>query len=283
MAINYNPGNWVFPTEDANSPGGTLSPESVSLRREPASYSDLDNLGGNTARSSAELTWDKITDRVKAMLGYPVVSVYTPDESIDQFKDDAFTQFASSVFQNQTLALPPLPVQKLPTAEVPFIYNVEPYGVRSGQNMVYFRDEFTLTEAINFWNLQSNNLLLPLLAAQNYNQIANVMGRKFDWSYDTVTGTLYVTMCPAGTQVLSVRAKCMYTKDTLTRNALQWIYRMTLALTKISEGRIRSKYADGGTGVVSDGATLLQEGQEEYKDLIEKLDGFISLDYGIRR
>lgn len=229
------------------------------------------------------MTDSQIIEQVKETLGYPVVSVYTPDTSIKSFLTAGFDLLSSTVLRQVTLALPCSSVQKLNKEEIPLIIDVVPYTSSGDKQQVYIRDAFSLTEAIEYFNVNSQGILAPILANISYNQINYAFNNAFDWHYDRHTGELYATNIPSNASILAATAKIYYTRETLTKELETWLFEYTLAKTKIVEGRIRSKYKEGSVGAVSDGESLLSEGNAEVAALKEELKNFVPLNIGRRR
>ena len=148
---------------------------------------------------------------------------------------------------------------------------------------VYYRDEFSLSDAIRYFNVFSgNSIVVPVTATILYNQINYNFNMSFDWKYDDATGELYTTHIPDGTQFLVCKAKVIYDREDLDPEYDEWLLRYAEAQTKITEGRIRGKYKEGSVGATSDSDQLVSEGQSELQEAIAALDGFIPMDVGRR-
>lgn len=223
-------------------------------------------------------------EKVKEELGYPVLSVYTPDTSIEHFIDTGVSQIVAKVLRKVNMSLPCLPTQHLNNVEVPLITEVIPYRVSPQHSgLTYMRDAFSISEAMEYYNVTTESVSIPILANMFHNQINNAFNMAFDWHYDRHTGILYATNIPVDANCLAVTAKILYTRETLTTELEDWLFNFTSAKTKIVEGRIRSKYKEGSIGAPSDGETLIAEGKEELTTLADKLESFVALDIGRRR
>jgi hypothetical protein len=230
----------------------------------------------------ADVTYANIPERAKRRLGWPTVEVYTDDETISQFVDDGFDLLASTVSQNAKMALPCKDIIQLPKEEVAIVTNVEPYGTRGSKGLIYVRDDFSIAEAVEYFNLQVQSLLTPILATMNFNQMRSAFGSIFHWHYDRHDGKLYCENVPREALCLAASVKITHTKETLKREHRTWLFDYTLANLKITEGRIRSKFEGSGAST-TDGATMLTEGIAEQEILKGQLQNFIALDYGQRR
>lgn len=220
---------------------------------------------------------------IKGQFGFPAVSVYTPDTTIEFHINQAFDLLASKVLCETTAAFECLPVQKLNNTEIQLVLDVKPYTVAEGKTLPYFRSSFSLAESIQYFSINSDGVLIPVLATVLQNQLNNVMGKAFSWKYVRATGLLYAENIPEGSAILAATIKTTHTWETLSPEHVQWIFRYALAKTKIVEGRIRSKFRDNSSSLVSDGTDLLQEGNAEIPTLEAELIDFIPLNVGTRR
>lgn len=223
-----------------------------------------------------------LLDNIKRSLGYPTIMVHTEDETIKMNLDIAFDTFTAKVLRKVTMALPLRGITRFNPYDVRIIYKVTPFKLSNPDVSVYSMDVFNLSVAVEYYN-QCSDLLTPILASMVQSQLGDVTGKKFNWKYDTSSRALYCTNIPQGASVLVAEAKVMYEWDTLPKSEMNWIFGYALALTKIVEGRIRSKYREGATALISDGETLISEGKEEQAQLQESLENFISLNIGVRR
>lgn len=230
------------------------------------------------------MTNAEMIENAKEELGHPVLSIHTPDASIEHFIEVGLSQITSKVLRKVNMSLPCLPTQHLNNVEVPLIIDVIPYKASPQHSgLTYMRDAFSISEAMEYYNVSTETIEIPILATMFHNQVNNAFNMAFDWHYDRHTGTLYTTNVPSDADCLAVTAKILYTRETLTTELENWLYEYTLAKLKVVEGRIRSKYKEGSIGAPSDGDTLIAEGKEELTSLTEKLESFVALDIGRRR
>lgn len=225
---------------------------------------------------------ENIVKRVKTSLGYPVVDVYMSDEMIKEQVGIALEKFSSSVFKGVILTLPAIEFQELNPDEIALVTQVEPYFPNDKKSSLYVQDEFSLAEAERYFNTRSQSIGTPILAKILRQQMSRVFDSKFDWHYDRTTGGLYLDNVPANISTISVFAKKYYTLEDLPKYAEDWLFEYTLALCKIVEGRIRSKFKDSFPGAPTDGDTLTSEGMSEREALQVSLLDFISYDMGVR-
>lgn len=240
------------------------------------------------------MQYSKIVEKVKAALGYPVVTVYTPDSSIEDAIDTGMSLLTGRALRTVDFILPANKENRLNPQEIQIVVDVRPFTGASNiigalnvtgnsEEDFYSRSEFTLNELLTFYNYSEGGILQPVLANVMYSQMMDAFGAKFDWHYDSSTGILYCANVPSATQVLYVQAKVLHTYETLEPEKVVWLFEYALARTKQIEGRIRSKYSEGSIGAPSDGDTLLQEAATELQAATEKLESFTQLNYGVRR
>jgi len=232
------------------------------------------------------MTDSEIVEQIKFDLGWPVIEVYTPDKSIESFIKKGLEEFRAQVYQEVSFVVPNRSHQKLDHKKIRFVFDVTPYQFTSNNASdinVYYRDEFSLSDAIRYFNVFSgNSIIVPVVASILYNQINYNFNMSFDWEYDDTTGELYTTHIPDGTQFLVVKAKIIYERESLAPEHDKWLLSYAEAQTKITEGRIRGKYKEGSVGATSDSDQLIQEGQAELQTAIDNLQSFIPLDLGRR-
>ena len=232
------------------------------------------------------MTDSEIIEQIKMDLGEPVIDVYTPDKSIQSFINKGLELLRSWVYQKVTFVVPCQSINRLDKEKVRIVIDVVPYqltGTTDGNIPVYYADDFSLATAVQYYNIYNNNsVLTPVLAAMNYNQLNYAFNMQFDWKYDDTTGELYVTHIPDRAQVLVVKAKTIYERETLDPEYDAWLLKFAEGQTKITEGRIRSKYKEGSVGATSDGDQLIQEGQAEVQACMDEIQSFVPMDVGRR-
>lgn len=231
------------------------------------------------------MTDSEIIEHVKVSLGYPVVDVYTPDTSIQIFINEGLEHLRSWAYKRISFVVPCLTRQKLDRERIRYVQEVTPYQMTSdaGNIPVYYRDDFSLATAVQYFNIyNTNDILTPVLASMTYNQMGYFFNTKFDWKYDDATGELFVTHIPEGSQCLVVKAKVVYERQDLESDREAWLLRYAKAQTKVTEGRIRSKYREGSVGATSDGEALVAEGQADLQLCMDELQSFVPLDVGRR-
>ena len=115
-------------------------------------------------------------------------------------------------------------------------------------------------------------------------QIRNTTSTDLDFKFDKSTKKLYINIATGTPSYITIEyiptiktpedIKSEYWEDILVR--------LSLALTKVAIGRVRSRYTQSNALWQGDGETILQEGQEELKELrtilIENSDLYFPVD-----
>lgn len=232
------------------------------------------------------MTDSEIIEQIKMDLGHPVIDIYTPDKNIQSFINKGLEILRSWAFRKVSFVVPCKSCQTLDREKVRFVFDVVPYQFTDGSanNIpVYYRDDFSLATACQYFNIYNqNDILTPVLASMTYNQLNYAFNMQFDWKYDDTTGQLFTTHIPEGTQVLVVKAKTIYERDTLDPELDAWLLKYAEGQTKITEGRIRGKYKEGSVGATSDSDQLVQEGQTEVQACIDEIQSYVPMDVGRR-
>ena len=138
-----------------------------------------------------------------------------------------------------------------------------------------------LSGAGNIPNLQSYTL--NYLSWNTLNQIRNNTSTDLAFRYDKSKDKLYINT--QGDTPLSITIEYIPKFECVEEiKSDYWIdilVRFSVALTKITLGRIRSRYTQSGALWQQDGQIILQEGLNEYKELQEHLKNNAMLCYPI--
>lgn len=114
-------------------------------------------------------------------------------------------------------------------------------------------------------------------------QIRNTLSTDLIFRYDKSSNRLYINIASGAPGNVTIEYVPRYdTVDEIVSD--YWIdalVRMAVALTKITVGRVRTRYTQANALWTQDGAQLLQEGLEEYRALQEYLQANTQLVYGI--
>lgn len=210
----------------------------------------------------------EVTDQIKALLGHPVVAVHTPDSTIEMNIRKAYKKYCTKILSEKTLAIPYSGGSRYDIKEIEpetvVVLNVTP-ELQSSAGYSEFNEFDVRTQMLYTGSYGS---IQDYAYARQRNGNLQYLFDTFDFEYKEPY--LYVDNIPYGVDELTV--ELLY-KAPIEEVEGDWIEEYALALTKIVEGRIRSKFNGGPMEFESDGPTLVEEGNQEVRDLEEALKG----------
>lgn len=114
-------------------------------------------------------------------------------------------------------------------------------------------------------------------------QIRNTLSTDLAFTYDKAANKLYVNISSGTPGNITIEYVPRYdsVEEITSSYWIDTIIRMAVALTKITVGRIRSRYTQSNAIWTQDGAQLLDEGLAEYRALQEYLQTNTQLSYGM--
>lgn len=119
----------------------------------------------------------------------------------------------------------------------------------------------------------SNGDIEPIVRQLAMAQVSNVLSQDFQWKYDLDNQVVYCTCKQSKPSQVTIRYVPDY-QDVSEIKSQVWIdylVRLGEANMKKALGRSRSKYKVEGSNVTLDGEILLQEANEEFKQIREEL------------
>lgn len=213
-------------------------------------------------------------ERAKRRLGYPVVSISTPDESIQSF-------IAEAVERVQPYVRDTVYIEG--TAPV---VNLEGMNVLSIRRVLPSRNTFATPTTggeidpfftVNLYPQARTQQRLVSIATMNLYRTEMEALIPKDWEFRD--NKLYLSGFSG-----NVVAECI-TKEVLNKLPQvyqSWMFDYSVALLKISEGEIRSKIRVPNSPVETNGSELKSEGLAEKKGLEEKLGRELSSFFATR-
>lgn len=114
-------------------------------------------------------------------------------------------------------------------------------------------------------------------------QIRNTLSTDLAFRYDKSSNRLYINVSSGAPGSITIEYVPRYdsVEEIVSDYWIDSLIRMAVALTKITVGRVRTRYTQSNALWTQDGAQLLQEGLEEYRALQEYLQANTQLVYGI--
>lgn len=158
------------------------------------------------------------------------------------------------------------------------VYRTEGYtGDANGEvstsavDPMYAQTWMAFTAGGNYYNI--NNYIYNYLAYNTLLQMRNTTSTDLAFKQDKYGKKLYINSQYDNPKLVTIEYIPVYEKvEEITSD--YWIdilKRISLALTKIALGRVRTRFVQTNALVTDDGATILQEGNEELTTLRETL------------
>ena len=133
----------------------------------------------------------------------------------------------------------------------------------------------------NMYNFQ--DYVYNYLSWNTLLQIRNTTSTDLAFVFDRASNSLYINISSGTPQYITVEYVPKYddVEEVKSDFWIDVITQMSLALTKITLGRIRTRYTQSNALWTQDGETILQEGISEYQTLQDYLRQNTQLTYGI--
>ena len=137
--------------------------------------------------------------------------------------------------------------------------------------------------ANNYYGYNTNNWALNYAAYNTMQQIGSTFSTDLDYHEDQSGGKLYINFTEAAPPKITIE----YVPKLEDVNEIKGEYwtdillRLSLAHTKITLGRIRTRYTLNDAIWAQDGETLLTEGKEELNALRERLEAQANFTYPV--
>ena len=232
---------------------------------------------------------EDVRDEIKLKLTGDLLEFELEDDTLDKVIQSAIRELQRYITTTRLLTIPFQPCIDLSNTEdengepidvnyVVMIYRTEDLGgTTSNATEVSSYDPMQVAQ----WQLLSGmgNLTYFQDAVYNYSswvtlqQLRNTTSTDLAFKFDKVTKKLYINVSTGTPKFITIEYIPVI-KSVEDINSEYWediLVRLSLALTKVTVGRIRSRYTQSNALWQGDGETILQEGQEELKELRQAL------------
>lgn len=158
------------------------------------------------------------------------------------------------------------------------IYRTEGYtgdttigATSSSVDPMYAQTWMAFTSGGNYYNI--NNYIYNYLSYNTLLQMRNTTSTDLAFIQDKVGKKLYINSQYDNPAYVTIEYIPVYqnVEEITSDYWIDMLKRMSLALVKIALGRIRTRYVQSNALLTDDGATMLQEGTEELKEIRETL------------
>ena len=227
-----------------------------------------------------------VRDEIKLKLTGDLLEFELEDETIDKVIASAIRELQRYITTTRLITIPfkqcidlsnpdDTNGEELNVNYVAMIYRTDELGGNTTSSSSY--DPMQVAQ----WQMLSGmgNLKYFQDAVYNYSawttlqQIRNTTSTDLAFKFDKVTKKLYINTSTGTPDYITIEYIPVI-KDVEEIQSEYWediLVRLSLALTKVTIGRIRSRYTQSNALWQGDGETILQEGQEELKELREAL------------
>ena len=232
-------------------------------------------------------------EEIKLQLTGGVLELEIDDSTLDKIINSAFRELQRYIDSTYLETLPYAPCINLGERKINSVVRVfRAQGILSTQSAdvsnstpvsdpMYFAQWQVMNGVGGVYNIQ--NYVYNYATALTSLQIRNTLSTDLIFRYDKHTNMLYVNVSGGVPKSITVEYVPRF-DDVSEITSDFWIdmlMRLSVALTKVTLGRVRSKYSQSNALWQLDGDTLLSEGNAELSDLRERLVASTQLVYPI--
>lgn len=129
----------------------------------------------------------------------------------------------------------------------------------------------------------NQNYLSNIMSYSSVQQINNTLSTDLAFRFDRMENKLYINCSTDRPTTITIEYIPRFdnVEEILSDFWIDIIVKLSVALTKVTLGRIRSRFTQNGALWTQDGEAILNEGNTELNDIREKLKASTQLVYGI--
>lgn len=228
------------------------------------------------------MTTQDVIDEIKLELTGGVLELELPDTTLNVVVHKALREIQRYIDSTELMTIPfasCITLDDSVVSSVSKVYRVEGYeGESSTQSSgvvdpMYAQQWMVFSNGGTMYNL--NDYVMNFLSWNTLMQMRNTTSTDLQAKEvnDKNGHKLYITCAYNKPNLITIEYVPII-KEVEDIKSSYWIdivIRLSVALTKVTLGRIRSRYVQSNALWTQDGETLLSEGKEELKDLREKL------------
>lgn len=224
------------------------------------------------------MTMQDIVDEIKLELTGSVLELEIEDATIEQVIKKALREIERYWDETKLITVPfasCIDLTGFDHIAVKNVYRAEGVGENTGStgmlDPLYAQQWMMFSGGGNIYNL--NNYLLNYGAYSTLLRIKNTISTDLSFKEDKLTNKLYINQYNDTPSRITIEyiPHLHNVEEIKTENWIDVLIRLSLALTKITLGRIRTRYTQSGALWSQDGETLLSEGNTELKEIRDKL------------
>ena len=229
-------------------------------------------------------------EEVKLELTGGVLELEIPDKTIGEVVKKAFREIQRYIDSTKLITIPYakcIDLTDFKCSSITKVYRTEDYmgdssGIGNGRmDPMYAQRWAIFSNGGGMYNLQ--NYLLNYMSYSTLLQLRNTTSTDLDFKEDKDAKKLYINVGYDVPKYITLEYVPIY-EDVSEITSDYWVdilQRLSLAMTKIILGRIRSRYKQSSALWEQDGETMLAEGNEEINTLREILRNNSTLFYPV--
>ena len=223
------------------------------------------------------MTMEDYIKEIRLALTGNVLELEVDDDTLAQLVNKALRELQRYIDSTKFMTIPfarCIDLSDSNVSSVSRVYRTEGYGYDNytgGQiDPFYAQFWFSFSNGGNLYNL--NNFVSNYGAWNTMLQIRNTTSTDLAFREDKLSNKLYINALDTPPYItIEYVPKLMSVEDVKDDFWIDILSRLSIALTKITLGRIRTRYTQSNALWQQDGEILLQEGTEEYNNLQETL------------
>ena len=240
---------------------------------------------------------ESYVDEIKLQLTGGLLDLEIDDAQIKRVVDSALREVQRYVDLTRIITVPfasCIDLKKLEDdnnikiSSVSRVFRTESYNSGLGETSITYASDPLYMSQIQMLSGNGGNIGLLNNYVSNYAaynsllQIKNTTSTDLLFKEDKLDRTLYINALDNPTRItIEYVPRFVAVEEVTSDYWIDIIMRLSIALTKIGLGRIRSRYTQSNALWTQDGETLLNEGNEELKELRETLRVASQLTYPI--
>lgn len=230
---------------------------------------------------SSRFTRQEYIDYIKLMLTGNLLDLEIPDETIGKFVDAALVEVQRYIDETKLVTVPfakCIDLTGFDHSAITHVYRTEGFTGDTTSGMttsdvdpMYAQTWAIFTSGGGMYNL--NNYVMNYLSYSTLLQMRNTLSTDMAYKEDKHANKLYINSSYDKPLKITIEYIPIFRKveDVTSDYWIDILKRLSLALTKVALGRIRSRFIQSNALWSQDGDTMLSEGNEELKELREVL------------
>lgn len=232
-----------------------------------------------------KITVVEYRDEIKLLLSGGILNLEISDETIDKIINSAFREVQRYIDSTRMITIPFSKVIDMTPYHVSSVARV----YRAYSNVTASGDSNEDPVALAQWQLMTGNIynyqdyVYNFAAWNTIAQTRNTVSTDLSFLYDKSSNKLFINVANGvpGTITIEYIPKYADVAEIVSDFWIDVLLKMSLAMTKIVLGRVRSRFTQSNALWTQDGDTMLSEGTSELVDLRAQLVASTQLVYPV--